>query len=131
MSLRHIVGIGLGVLFLMAYLGLNQVSTATNSVPSTRAGVEVLQVAADNLKPADCSWLRPLYVTVGSGDVTGTKDDDLLVGSPADDELKGRQGDDCLVGGAGKDTLDGGGGNDVCIGGPGKDTFKHCAVEID
>ncbi len=131
MSLRHIVGVGLGALMLMAYIGLSQVSTATNTVPSTRAGVEVLQVAADDLKPSQCAWLRPLYVIAGSGTITGTKADDLLVGSTADDELKGRQGDDCLVGGAGDDVLDGGGGNDVCIGGPGKDTFKHCAVEID
>lgn len=131
MSLRHVVGLGLATLLLMAYIGLTQVSTATNTVPSTRAGVDVLEITADDLKPAVCNSIRPVFVVRGSGRVDGSNDDDLILGSPADDDLRGRQGNDCLIGGAGDDHLNGGGGKDVCIGGPGKDTYQGCETIID
>ncbi|WDE02581.1 calcium-binding protein [Thalassomonas actiniarum] len=51
--------------------------------------------------------------------VTGTEDDDNLVGSIDHDSLYGLAGNDTLTGGNGDDLLDGGTGNDILTGGSG------------
>jgi hypothetical protein len=122
---------GFCALLLMAYIGMHYVSTAANTVPPTRAGIDVLPVIADEMKPVECAALRPILVVRGSGSIKGTKGNDLLLGSPGRDDLDGRDGNDCIVGGSGNDDLDGGGGLDVCIGGPGRDSFRDCFWEID
>lgn len=122
--------VGLLVLLVMIYAGLLEVSTAANTVPSSRAGVAILPVDAEGLKPEECAGFRLNAVVRGAGSIKGTKKDDLILGSTAIDDIEGREGDDCLIGGGGNDALDGGGGDDVCIGGPGLDTFQRCAVEI-
>ena len=132
MNSRQLVVIGVSALLVVAYFGLRDVSTAGNTVPSTHAGVAVLDVQADDLAPEECSGLRLTVVIRGSGSIDGSKRNDLVLGSTGADEINGDKGDDCLVGGAGNDVIDGGGGggHDVCIGGPGNDKFKHCDVEI-
>ena len=55
--------------------------------------------------------------------IKGTDCDDILIGTPGDDEILGGDGDDLLLGLAGDDTLDGGDGNDTLIGGDGDDAL--------
>ncbi|BFU95945.1 MAG: hypothetical protein NTNFB02_26670 [Nitrospira sp.] len=54
----------------------------------------------------------------------GGIDDDLLIGTEANDRLNGFAGNDRLEGGAGSDILDGGSGNDVLLGGDGRDALS-------
>jgi len=54
----------------------------------------------------------------------GGGDDDLLIGTEANDRLNGFAGNDRLEGGAGNDILDGGSGNDVLLGGDGRDALS-------
>lgn len=55
--------------------------------------------------------------------VTGTPNENLLVGVDCSDTLKGANGDDCIHGGPGNDDLNGGGEDDVLKGGAGDDTL--------
>ena len=48
-----------------------------------------------------------------TSNITGTSDNDLLVGANMSDEIHGLEGDDTLQGGGGIDTLDGGDGFDI------------------
>ncbi len=128
MSTPRVALLALAVLLALGYFGLREVSTAANTVPSTRAGVQVLPVGAEDLRPVECESMPLDTVIRGAGSINGTNKRDLILGSPASDHIKGGAGNDCLVGGGGDDTLDGGGGNDVCIGGPGNNTFKNCEV---
>lgn len=66
--------------------------------------------------------------------ITGTSDDDTLVGADGvetisgldgDDTLDGRGGDDTVDGGAGNDVVRGGSGADVLMGGAGEDTLQY------
>jgi T1SS-143 domain-containing protein len=59
---------------------------------------------------------------VGSN-VTGTSDDDVILGTAGSDTLDGGDGDDHIEGGAGADTIIGGAGDDVLFGGDDADTF--------
>ncbi len=131
MNSRHFVGLGFAAIFLMAYVGLHDVKTAANTVPSTPAGIHVLHVSPDELKPPACASLSPTLVVRGSGSITGTDGQDLILGSPGPDKIEGRPGNDCIIGGGGDDVLIGGDGEDVCIGGPGNDVFHNCDTEID
>ncbi|WP_282153987.1 Ig-like domain-containing protein [Ruegeria atlantica] len=53
--------------------------------------------------------------------VTGTDDNDVLIGDAGNNSLYGREGDDYVLGGAGDDNLHGSEGNDELIGGSGND----------
>jgi Ca2+-binding RTX toxin-like protein len=128
MSTPRLVLLAFAVVLALGYFGLREVSTAANTVPSTRAGVQVLPVGASDLRPVECESMRLDTVIRGAGSINGTNKGDLILGSPAADDLRGGPGHDCLVGGGGDDTLDGGPGHDVCIGGPGDNTFKNCEV---
>jgi hypothetical protein len=55
--------------------------------------------------------------------LTGTAQDDVLVGRNRADNLDGRGGDDLLVGGGGADMMRGGRGDDVLFGDNGRDTL--------
>ncbi len=81
----------------------------------------------------------PIFGTLGTDNITGTANDDVIVaragndtvsggagddlimGGDGNDTLNGDAGDDQLYGGAGNDSLNGGAGNDVMIGGAGND----------
>ena len=92
------------------------------------------------LEPAPISGVRQIGLTVfeeeggasdpfvlsvdlsGSGAVSGTPGDDLLVGQPlVDDAIAGLDGNDILFGNSGDDLLEGGPGNDILNGGFGAD----------
>ncbi|WP_262694699.1 M10 family metallopeptidase C-terminal domain-containing protein [Kordiimonas aquimaris] len=57
--------------------------------------------------------------------VTGTNEDDFVIGSDANEQLNGRRGDDRLYGGAGNDNINTGSGNDVVFGGDGFDIVQY------
>jgi Ca2+-binding RTX toxin-like protein len=97
--------------------------TAANTVPASRVGNPTESATAQKLKPAACSALTLTTIVTGSGTITGSANNDLVLGSSAVDTINGGNGNDCILGGAGNDTIDGGAGTDVCIGGPGTDTF--------
>ena len=126
MSTPRLALLAVAVLLALGYLGLREVSTSANTVPSTRAGVQVLPVDPFDLRPPQCDSLRLENVLRGAGPINGTNKGDLILGSPASDDIHGGPGHDCIVSGDGDDILDGGPGNDVCIGGPGTNTFKSC-----
>jgi len=105
------------------------VATATNVVPSTRAGGSIgPPPTANELKPAACAALNLTIVVVGGGSGGQAA---LVLGTAGNDNLTGAAQGDCLVGGAGNDRLNGGPGTDVCIGGAGTDTFHaSCETQI-
>ena len=97
---------------------------------ASNVGVQSVAVSADKIKPAACSALTLTTIVSGSGTITGTTGNDLILGSSGNDTIDGLGGDDCIIGGAGDDTIDGNDGTDVCIGGPGTDSFSNCETEI-
>lgn len=108
-------------------LVLGSAFTAANVVGSSRAGQNAQPVTAVQLAPPQCAALALTSVT----SIVGTRANDLVLGTPANNSMRGRQGTDCLLGGAGNDRLRGDGGFDVCIGGPGNDTFGgSCEIRI-
>jgi Ca2+-binding RTX toxin-like protein len=86
-------------------------------------------VTADDLKPSACRGLSLTQVISGSGTLTGTSGNDLIIGSSGADLIDGLGGNDCVLGGSGDDSLTGSDGNDVCLGGPGNDQFTACETE--
>ncbi len=56
--------------------------------------------------------------------LTGTDDDERLIGGTGDDTLNGLAGNDTLDGGAGSDVLDGGEGHDFLVGGGGSNVLS-------
>ncbi len=104
---------------------------ASNSVPGSRAGRTLLTIDANALKPPQCAALNLRNIITGSGNIDGTNQNDLILGSPGADTIAGRGGNDCILGGGGNDDIRGNnGGGDVCIGGPGTDTFSKCETVI-
>jgi len=96
--------------------------TASNLILATPAMEDYTQgVTANDLKPPECSHLDLVNIVTGRN---GTRENDLMLGTPGDDDLDGKQGDDCIVGGAGNDNLRGKQGDDVLIGGPGTDVCE-------
>ncbi|WP_170337070.1 calcium-binding protein [Ruegeria arenilitoris] len=59
----------------------------------------------------------------GGIEITGTSENDSLVGGDGPDVIKALDGDDTVDGGAGNDSVDGGGGEDSLSGGAGNDTI--------
>ena len=126
------IAFGLGLLALMGLLLVSLVSvlTAANTVPSTRSLDSTRPITADDLKPTDCAAITLNRMVTGSGAISGTGQDDLILGSPGVDTIAAHPGTDCLLGGGGDDSLDGDQQTDVCIGGPGTDTFAQCETTV-
>jgi Ca2+-binding RTX toxin-like protein len=99
---------------------------ATNTVPSTNASELSFPVTPNDIRPSACAGLYLNDIITGSGTITGTDGNDLILGSPANDTINGMGGNDCIIGGGGDNTIDGGSGSDICIGGPGNNTFANC-----
>ncbi|MBU1612327.1 MAG: hypothetical protein KKC99_10840 [Proteobacteria bacterium] len=83
----------------------NNVSSETKKTPGVEMSMEELELIS------------------AAGTMSGTNDDDLLVGGSGADSLRGGDGSDTLIGGAGNDFLSGGDGSDTLIGGDGNDTL--------
>ena len=128
MTNRSAVVAGVAAVVLVG-LVVGQALTATNTVPQTGAARRRQDIDPNDLRPSQCRMGVTSKIT-GSGTLTGTAENDLIVGGSTADTLDGDAGDDCLHGGDGNDALNGGDGTDVCIGGLGtKDSFKFCETE--
>jgi Ca2+-binding RTX toxin-like protein len=99
------------------------------SIPSSNVGQQSILVTAEDIKPAACAGLYLTTIISGSGTLTGTTANDLIIGSAGADTIDGLGGDDCILGGNGDDFITGSDGMDICIGGPGTDTFTTCESE--
>jgi Ca2+-binding RTX toxin-like protein len=106
-------------------------TTATNTVPFTRAGLRTEAVTANDLKPTECAALnlRTVLIAESTGKTDGTRANELILGGPGDQSIAAGRGNDCVLGGGGADTLDGEDGNDVCIGNAFA-TFKDCETVV-
>ncbi len=123
----------LSLLFLAGLVCVSLLSAlaTANSVPATRADLDVRSIGPNDFKPPACASMTLTSLVLGSGTINGSNANDLILGSNVDDSIKGKAGGDCLLGGGGNDDLAGDGGLDVCIGGPGTDTFKpSCETQI-
>lgn len=132
MHRRHAMQVRRAMLLLVVVvIGTFVVSAATaaNTVPGSKAMVVDHAVTANQLKPAQCASLDLANVVTGGLIVTGTSDNDLVLGSATSTALEGGAGDDCLVGGLLGETLVGGAGYDVCIGGSGINIFDPSCEE--
>lgn len=58
---------------------------------------------------------RQIVAVSGGGTISGSGDDDIIVGRGGDDTLAGGNGDDIIIDGAGSDNLTGGNGRDVFV----------------
>jgi len=92
-------------------------STASNTVPTTRADLITAPIGVNDLKPGECAALAlaKLLIAAPSDETDGGKSSELILGGPGDEEINGKGGDDCIVAGGGTDDVDGGPGTDVCI----------------
>jgi hypothetical protein len=100
------------------------------SVPASNIGQRSVPVTAEDIKPAACDGLYLTNIVSGSGTLTGTTANDLIIGSSGADAIDGLGGDDCILGSGGDDQITGNDGIDVCLGGPGTDVFMTCETEI-
>ena len=109
----------LSLLFLAGLVCVSLLSAlaAANSVPATRADLDVRSIGPNDFKPPACASMTLTSLVLGSGTINGSNANDLILGSNVDDSIKGKAGGDCLLGGGGNDDLAGDGGLDVCIGG--------------
>jgi Ca2+-binding RTX toxin-like protein len=121
-----VTGLALSILPATAAPGF----AAGNAVTPGKAGRVSRAIGVADLKPAACTNGTPVNLVTGSGVITGTNQNDLVLGGTALDTIDGRQQNDCILGGAGDDVIDGFNGTDVCIGGPGTDVFVRCETAI-
>jgi len=108
-------------------------------------------ITPNDLKPPECASINVDNLVVGSGNIKGTDNDDLILGSSGDDrinptkkgdrnttncivagagddDIRGKDRDEIILGGPGNDDIRGGDGYDICYAGPGDDWFKDCEV---
>lgn len=117
-----------GVAMLVLITTLTAIA-ATNTVPPTRADAQVISFQINHLRPSACAGLTLSNLVTGSGTLTGTEGNDLILASSTADTIDGLGGSDCVVGGGGDDVINGGADADICIGGDGSDTFSNCENE--
>jgi Ca2+-binding RTX toxin-like protein len=116
-------------MFLLVWISAVTAIAATNTVPSTRADESSAGIGTNSLKPAACAGLYLSGTVSGSGTITGTAGNDLILGSSGADTIDGLGGNDCILGGGGDDLITGGDGTDICLGGSGSNTFTDCEGE--
>jgi|SRR5215211_1775785 len=116
-------------LFALIVVSVVSAFAAGINVPASNVGQQSVSVTAEDIKPAACGALYLTNIVSGSGTLTGTAANDLIIGSAGADTIDGAGGDDCILGSGGDDALSGQEGNDVCLGGAGNDTFTDCEVE--
>jgi Ca2+-binding RTX toxin-like protein len=118
-------------LVMMVLIGISTAIAATNTVPSTRLDNQIKTITANDVKPFFCASLNLQNIIVGSGIITGTSGNDLILGSTNNDTINGQDGTDCILGGGGGDTISGENGSDVCDGGGNAgDIFATCETII-
>lgn len=117
-----------GLLVLTAFSVATAVA-ATNAVPSTSTEHRSLVIGLNELKPPQCNGINLTNLVTGTGTLSGTGGNDLILGSSMPDIIDGAGGDDCILSGGDIDTITGDTGNDVCLGGPDTDVFLTCEVQ--
>lgn len=130
MRSRFVFQIILFGLLLLIFISSVTAFAANMTIAESNVGHNSIMVTANDLKPNACSSLNLTNIVSGSGVITGTDGNDLIIGGSSNDTVNGRGGDDCILGGIGDDTIDGGDGTDICIGGAGADSFSTCETEI-
>ncbi|MBN8580801.1 MAG: hypothetical protein J0L96_09025 [Anaerolineae bacterium] len=103
---------------------------AANTVPPSQVDDQSVSYNVNHLKPSACSGIVLSNLVTGSGIMTGTAGNDLIIASSGADVIDGAGGNDCILGGGGADTITGGDGNDVCLGGADADAFIACESEV-
>jgi Ca2+-binding RTX toxin-like protein len=103
---------------------------AANTVPPSQVDDQSVSYNVNHLKPSACSGIVLSNLVTGSGALTGTEGNDLIIASSGADVIDGAGGNDCILGGGGADTITGGDGNDVCLGGADIDSFTTCESEV-
>ncbi len=116
-------------LFALIVVSIATAFAAGITVPSSNIGNQSIPVTAEDLKPSACNGITLAQIVSGSGTLSGTSGNDLIIGSSGADTIDGLGGDDCILGGGGDDSLNGSDGSDVCLGGPENDIFTNCEVE--
>jgi Ca2+-binding RTX toxin-like protein len=118
-------------LAILIFISVLTAIAAGNTIPSSRLDENTATMNANAIKPASCSALNLTRIVICTGgNCDGTGQNELILGTPADERIRGRGGTDCIVGGDGDDDIIGNNGGDVCIGGPGTDTFTTCETKI-
>jgi Ca2+-binding RTX toxin-like protein len=122
----------------LALVSMFAAQAAANNAPASGRLDTTIALTANNLKPAECAGLNLASFVVGSGTVSGSSGNDLVLGSTGVDTIRGSSptvnnadGDDCILGGGGGDTIYGdaifwtlwGTGDDVILAGAGNDTI--------
>lgn len=115
--------------WILVLLGVVTALAATTTVPSTRLDLRSASIGINHFKPAACSGIIVTNLITGTGTITGTAGNDLILGSSDADTIDGAGGNDCILGGGGDDQIAGGDGNDICLGGLGTDGFIACESE--
>jgi Ca2+-binding RTX toxin-like protein len=111
--------------------------TASVSVPASARGSVTYTLSLQEIAPSACAGIALQDIVVGSGNFSGTPNNDLILGSSGADTINGNGGADCMVGGShggagNRDAFFGGKGNDVCIGdGAGVDRFNNCQTIVN
>ncbi len=121
-------------LFFILMVGLASlfVSAAANNVPTSGLSDQTFGEAPDGLKPTECYQISIANLITGSGNVDGSRDNDLILASSGSDNIQGKNGDDCVVGAVvvgGQNQIDGGNGYNVCFGNV-NDNFNKCNLII-
>jgi Ca2+-binding RTX toxin-like protein len=107
------------LLILILASAVTAIATA-NTVPFTRVANRSEYIGLNDFKPYACGGLYLTNIVSGTGTLTGTLGNDLILGSPSADVIDGLGGNDCIVGG---------GGIDVCLSDVGNDVLISCEVE--
>lgn len=111
---RAVFAAYVGAMFLVI-AGLLSVTTASNTVPTSRLGSRTTSTGISELRPPACSGMTLTNLVTGTGNVNGTNGNDLVLGGRGTKAVNGKAGDDCLLGGVDATSVDGGAGSDVCI----------------
>jgi Ca2+-binding RTX toxin-like protein len=117
----RLVGVGLAALVLSSIMSA---MAAANSIPTSGLDEISRSITVNDLKPAQCDGIHLTNLIVATGAISGTDDNDLILGGSGADIISGEGGNDCILGGGDNDTLYGGSGNDVCVGGGGNDILN-------
>jgi hypothetical protein len=123
--IRRFVQAGTVLVVVAVVITLSTTFTASTSVPASRVGTftQVLQVA--QLAPAGCSSLALTSLVQGSGTISNSRSNTLILGSAGADTITDTGSSNCIVAGAGANTVIGTAG-DICISGPSLGVASPC-----
>jgi hypothetical protein len=124
MSIRMICRLMMVGLAALVLSSIMSAMAAANSIPPSGLDEISRSITVNDLKPAQCNSIHLTNLIAATGMISGTDDNDLILGGSGSDTISGEGGNDCILGGGGNDTLYGDSGTDVCIGGSGSDILN-------